>query len=282
MWSNVHTHSTFCDGKGGLADYVEAARKLKMKTLGFSSHAPIPSVACKWCMENTSLAQYLDEIESLKTSATNIELYKGLEIDFIPGVVKPSDYAPLLDYSIGSIHFVDSFESIPWEIDGSHAVFKEGLEKIFKNDIQGALIRYFELTREMIQQSAPDIIGHLDKIKIQNKAGSPFDESALWYRDEIDKTLNLIKDADAIIEVNTRGIYQKKSAVTYPSPWILEMVLEKRIRITLSSDAHHPDDLVNEFETTASLLNHIGFKNLSILMGGKWKQMPFNQYGIII
>jgi histidinol-phosphatase (PHP family) len=59
------------------------------------------------------------------------------------------------------------------------------------------------------------------------------------------------------------------------------MVFARNIRITLSSDAHHPDDLVNEFKTTASLLNEIGFKNLSILMGGKWKQMPFNQHGII-
>jgi histidinol-phosphatase (PHP family) len=232
-------------------------------------------------MEQTDLASYIGEIESLKTFASNIELYKGLEIDFIPGVVKPSDYARLLDYTIGSIHFVERVDSIPWEIDGSHTVFLEGLEKIFKNDMRAALTRYFELTREMVQQSPPDVIGHLDKIKIQNKPGSTFDETASWYAAEIDRTLKVIKDANAIIEVNTRGIYQKKSPSTYPSPWVLEKILKMDIRITLSSDAHHPDDQIREFESTATLLNNIGFKKLSILMNGKWNQMPFNQHGII-
>ncbi len=75
---------------------------------------------------------------------------------------------------------------------------------------------------------------------------------------------------------------QKKSADTYPSPWILDRIYELNIPITLSSDAHHPDDLINQFQQTASLLNDIGFKNLSILKDGIWKQMPFNQYGIIL
>jgi histidinol-phosphatase (PHP family) len=280
MWSNFHTHSDYCDGKGGLKDYVEAGKNAGLSSIGFSSHAPI-SPECKWCMKKEALSLYLQEIDSLKTDYQGIEIFKGLEIDFIPGIISPKDFRSLLDYTIGSIHFVDSFEGRGWEIDSSHQAFKEGLNNIFQHNIRRAITRYYELTREMILKTPPDILGHLDKIKIQNRQDTFFEESESWYTGEIDKTLKVIKQAAVIVEVNTRGIYQKKSASTYPSPWILERILELKIPITLNSDAHHPDDLINEFQPTASLLNDIGFKNLSILKGGTWKQLPFNQYGML-
>lgn len=281
MWTNFHTHSHYCDGKGAIKDYVEAAKKAGVGSIGFSSHAPIP-FPCKWCMKKEALPAYLREIESLKLTFPEIEIYKGLEIDFIPGIISPGDYKPYLDYTIGSIHFVDSFDGKPWEIDGSHQGFREGLHSIFQNNIRAAIGRYYDLTREMILQAPPDVLGHLDKIKIQNKEDTPFAESAAWYKDEIDKTLKVIKDSRVIVEVNTRGIYQKKSVHTYPSPWILEKIHERNIPITLSSDTHHPDDLINEFQSTASLLNDIGFKKITILRGGIWKPMSFDQHGIIL
>jgi histidinol-phosphatase (PHP family) len=84
------------------------------------------------------------------------------------------------------------------------------------------------------------------------------------------------------VEVNTRGIYQKKSATTYPSPWILELLQQENIPITISSDAHHADDLVNQFESTATLLQRIGFKKIQILNEGEWKPFTFNENGIIL
>jgi histidinol-phosphatase (PHP family) len=82
--------------------------------------------------------------------------------------------------------------------------------------------------------------------------------------------------------VNTRGIYQKKSATTYPSPWILELLQQENIPITISSDAHHADDLVNQFESTATLLQRIGFKKIHVLYQGEWKPFTFNENGIIL
>jgi histidinol-phosphatase (PHP family) len=280
MWSNFHTHSKYCDGQGELADHLQAAREKNLGTLGFSSHAPVP-FDCKWCMKEEKFATYLSDIKALASNEREIEIYSGLEIDFIPGIVSPAQFRNRLNYTIGSIHFIDSFEGKPWEIDGAHEVFKEGLRKIFKGNIQSAVTRYYELTRQMVAESQPDILGHLDKIKIQNRPDTPIEEGDSWYKQEILKTLSVIKTSDVIVEVNTRGIYQKKTSFTYPSPWILEKMFESKIPITLSSDAHRPDDLVREFTSTAELLNDIGFKNLSILKDGIWKQMPFNQHGII-
>jgi histidinol-phosphatase (PHP family) len=279
MWANYHTHSKYCDGKGELADYIASARKNQVKSLGFSSHAPVP-FPCKWCMDKNNLPLYLKEIQDLKNANSDIEIYKSLEIDFIPGIITPHEFRDELDYTIGSIHFVDQFaDGTRWEIDNTHAVFKEGLDKIFKNNIKDAVCRYFELTREMLYGTTINILGHLDKIKMQSDNGKLFSEKDTWYQDEIKKTIKLIAQTDTIVEVNTRGIYQKKTTETYPAPWILELVRARNIPITISSDAHHADDLVNQFTETATMLSKLGFKELSILYQGVWVKTPFGSSG---
>lgn len=280
MWSNFHSHNNYCDGKGELNDYVQTAQRLGMVSLGFSSHAPVPFTT-QWCMKYERLLDYFDEIQKIKTTAT-VELYSGLEVDFIPGVTSPNLFRDKLDYTIGSVHFVERLpDGKGWEIDGTHAFFLEGFSKIFHNNIQDTIHRYYELTREMITTACPSVIGHLDKIKIQNVDGKFFSEEDGWYQEEVKQTLQAIQRTEAIVEVNTRGIYQKKSETTYPSPWILSLLHERNIPITISSDAHHCNDIINQFPETAVLLKQIGFKTITILQDGKWKAFPFNEHGII-
>jgi histidinol-phosphatase (PHP family) len=281
MWANFHTHCDYCDGKSPMQDYVDQAKELGMMSIGFSSHAPVP-FDTKWCMKSERLEEYINAVNEIKKTEKSTEVYTGLEVDFIPDVTSPEVFSKKLDYTIGSIHFIDKLPEGPrWEIDGAHAVFLDGLKKIFNNNIQAAIARYFELTREMISTACPTIIGHLDKIKIQNVDGKFFSESESWYQQEIQKTIDLIGSTGAIVEVNTRGIYQKKSDTTYPSPWILTCLNKKNIPITISSDAHHPKDLVNQFSETATILHNIGFKTISILSDGAWLPFSFDEHGVI-
>ncbi len=282
MWFNFHTHSTYCDGKSTLNEIAQQAALLNFNSLGFSSHAPLP-FACKWCMNQEAFDQYVAEIQSLKNSTTEIEIYSGLEIDYIPNVIGPHLFKDKLDYTIGSIHFVEQFENGKrWEIDGTHHSFLEGLSEIFKDNFKEAVVRYFELTREMMANSIPTVVGHLDKIKIQNITGKFFNETDSWYQHEIKKTLDIIDQYGGIVEVNTRGIYQKKSTTTYPSPWVLELIHQKKIPITVSSDAHHKDDLINCFQETLSDLMQIGFQEIHSIKNGQWKPFKFNERGLII
>lgn len=280
MWANFHTHCDYCDGKGPMQDYVEHAKQLGMMSIGFSSHAPVP-FDTTWCMKEERLDEYIRAVDKINKIESNIDVYKGLEVDFIPDVTSPDIFKKRLDYTIGSIHFVDQFpDGQRWEIDGAHTFFLEGLKKIFNNNIQAAIVRYFELTREMISTACPTIVGHLDKIKIQNIEGKFFSESESWYQQEIRKTIDLIGSAGAIVEVNTRGIYQKKSDTTYPSPWVLTYLHKKNVPITISSDAHHPKDLVNQFSETAMVLHNIGFKTISFLSEGTWQPFSFDEHGV--
>lgn len=278
MWSNFHTHTTYCDGKGSLKDCLQISG---IKSIGFSSHAPLP-FGTAWAMRAEHLQDYLQEIKNLRIEEKSIELYAGLEVDYIPGIIAPTNFNNL-DYTIGSIHFVDAFpDGQPWEIDGFHSLFLEGLQTLFHNKPREAWSRYFELTREMIRQAPPTTLGHLDKMKIQNLNSTLFDEQELWYREEIKQTIDSLKGTNIIVEVNTRGLYQKKSATTYPSPWILAQIKAAGIPVTLSSDAHHPKQLFNEFSETAQLLKSIGFKQLSILLQGTWQRADFNENGLLL
>jgi histidinol-phosphatase (PHP family) len=278
MWSNFHTHSHYCDGKGKIHEYLQAAANAGIESIGFSSHAPLP-FTCTWCMNENALPAYLDEIENARRSFPQLEVYKGLEVDYIPGVVSPLTFSRKLDFTIGSIHFVGEHDGKRWEIDNTLQVFKDGLRKIFNDDLRAAVTRYLELTREMLITAPPDILGHLDKIKVNAREAS-FDESEGWYREGIRELVDTIAERQCIVEVNTRGLYKKKSDTTYPSPWILEQLHDCNIRITISSDAHHPQELTREFGATLALLDDIGFKNITLLQNGIWKEMPLSEYGV--
>ncbi|MBA4145313.1 MAG: histidinol phosphatase [Cytophaga sp.] len=280
MWTNYHCHTHYCDGKNSIREMISAAHEQSLISLGISSHAPLPFDS-PWCMKGDQLDPYLSEMDFVRRDFRSVQVYKGLEIDFIPSLISPDDFKSQLDYTIGSVHFVEQFDDgRKWEIDGAHSHFLEGYERIFRKDIKAVIRRYYELTRQMVEETQPGIVGHLDKIKIQNSFTPLFDESAKWYQEEIHKTLDVIAKTESTIEVNTRGIYQKKSDTTYPSPWVLEQIHQRQIPITLSSDAHHAKDMINLFPEMAITLNQIGFKKICILLDGRWQQVAFDEHGI--
>lgn len=283
-FTNYHGHCYYCDGKEAPEQYVQAALAQQMPAYGFSSHAPLP-FELSWPMREEDSRKYVEEITLLKEQYTGqIEIYTGVEVDYIPGVAGPGHKRIRqlnLDYTIGSVHFIDFFsDGHPWEIDGSHQVFLDGLQQIFHGDIEQAVRRYYALTRHMIQEDPPGIVGHMDKIKIQNEEGSLFDEQSPWYQEEIEQTLEVMAGTDVVVEVNTRGLYKKKSPEPYPSYWILERMKAMDIPVMLNADAHHPREVTACFSEVASRLRSIGYEQVRVLLQGKWQDVPFNTKGI--
>ncbi len=277
-YTNYHGHCHYCDGKEAPEAYVAAALAQGMAGYGFSSHAPL-AYGLSWPMAADKLVAYRQEIAALQQRyADRIPIYCGLEIDYIPGVTGPNHprwQELALNYTIGSVHFVDFFpDGSPWEIDGTHAIFVRGLETIFGGDIRRAIERYYALIRQMVTEDPPDIVGHLDKIKIQREDGQLFDEQATWYREAVQQTLDVIAERSLIVEVNTRGLYKQKTIEPYPGWWILERMQDMGIPITLNSDAHHPRELTAFFSETATRLRELGFREVQQLQDGVWQTVP--------
>lgn len=281
-WSNYHSHSHYCDGKGTLEDQVIAAIDLGIQSFGFSSHCPV-TFPNNWSMPMDRLEEYSSTVQQLKVKYANrIQLYHGLEVDFIPGMIDvQNDFIrkAQLDYSVGSVHFVGAFvDGTPWEIDGTHLVFKKGLQDIYGNDAKIVVQKYFKLTRQMIKEACPTIIGHLDKIKMQNKGY--WDENSDWYHDEIIQCLELIKASGAILEINTRGIYKGLTSEPYPSYFAITLANELEIPMCLNSDSHRPAELTGAFCQTANELKRIGMKHLWVLEKDIWTPFEFDETGI--
>ena len=283
-YTNYHGHCSYCDGQQAPEAYAEAALAEGMSSYGFSSHAPLP-YDLSWPMPADRVVTYRREIAALQQKyADRLPIYCGLEIDYIPQVTGPNHprwQELALDYTIGSVHFVDYHpDGRPWEIDGSHDVFLNGVKTIFDGNVRQAVERYYALIREMVTLDPPDIVGHLDKIKIQSEGGSLFDETAPWYRDALQHTLEVIAKHSLIVEVNTRGLYQQKTREPYPGWWALMQLQKMNIPITLNSDAHHPREVAAFFPEIASRLEQLGFREVQQLRNGKWQATPLETQGL--
>ena len=57
MLQNLHTHSTFCDGKNTPREMIEAAIALGFNSLGFSGHAP-PAQSTDWEISKSKVEAY--------------------------------------------------------------------------------------------------------------------------------------------------------------------------------------------------------------------------------
>ncbi|MBN2552011.1 MAG: histidinol-phosphatase [Spirochaetales bacterium] len=269
--ANYHCHSRLDDGHGELGDYVRAALQKGLHTLGFSGHAPVP-FDCDWTIPSPLLPEYLDTARRLKnTYRDRIELLVGLEVDYIPEIITPAAAhirALNLDFTIGSVHFVGRLNGGElWTVDGPPEETERGLAETFRGDIRRAVEEYYSRMTAMVATAAPDIIGHFDLIKKNNRDGKYFSEEASWYRAAVSRALDAVAASPCILEVNTGGIVRNTSGALYPSEWILAECLKRNIPVMINSDAHRPEQLDGYYVEAARILKGIGYRELTQIGG---------------
>jgi len=274
---NLHTHTNFSDGSSDPEEYIKEAVSQGFDALGFSDHAPV-SFKNTFAIGEEKLEEYVSTILELRKLYSSPSILLALEVDYIPGITTPFDFYRNnypFDYLIGSIHLVKNEDPDKlWFIDGPDiSIYDNGLQEVFSGDIKKAVTSYYLQIQEMITTQKPDIIGHPDKIKMYNR-GRYFQENDPWYVRLVDETLDLIKDSGSVIEVNTRGIYKKRSDTLFPGPEILKKIHQLNIPVTISSDAHKPHEISLYFEETRVILKEIGFKGVWLKTGEGWTEVP--------
>lgn len=281
MHCNYHTHSIYCDGKNTISEMTERAVEEKIDQLGFSAHAPLPGDPVFAIKEN-DLENYIHDIDVEKKKQNNIQIFSGLECDFIPETTKPfSEYQAKyhLDFIIGGVHLVKPPHSDEWWfIDGpERQSFDDGLFNFFDGNIEKAVTQFWEQTFEMIETEKFDIIAHLDKIKMHNQ-GRFFSEEEKWYKTLADHALTLIHQYNLIVEINGRGIYRGRCNDFYPSDDILMKAAKRKLPFVISTDAHHVDDLVMLYQESVEKLRSMGINELVALDAkGNWKEYSINR-----
>lgn len=130
MKQNLHTHSTYCDGKSTIKEMIRSALLRDFEVLGFSGHS-FTAFDTSYCMSKDGLIDYLDEIDSAKkffekdpeaakayyapeiVNAGDLRIYTGIEQDLYSerpalrkheGLLNPGSWWGTFDYIIGSTH----------------------------------------------------------------------------------------------------------------------------------------------------------------------------------
>ena len=261
MLSNLHTHSTFCDGKNTPEQIVLAALEKGFSSIGFSGHAYTP-FDLRYCMKNTD--GYIQEIKRLKEKyGKDIRIYLGIEEDSFALIDRNA-----FDYIIGSSHYFRSNgEYFP--IDSGGVYFKRCLE-IFDHNVLDLANCYYTNFCSYIKARKPDIIGHFDLITKFDESEAQLFLNNAEYNRIAEKFIAEAASANCIFEVNTGAIARGLRTSPYPSENLLYALKKLDAKITLSSDSHSAESLDFAFDETKHRLLEIGFRYCYVLFDGEF------------
>ncbi len=275
--TNYHSHCSFCDGKAPMEEFVKAAIREGFVAYGISSHAPLP-FETRWTLDKTLVPAYLREISLLKEKyKSEIELYAGMEIDYLNDTQCPAiayfQQLPL-DYRIGSVHLVYAPDGQIVDTDTGPDNFKRIKDENFYGDLKALVTAYFDASLRMVKRGGFDFIGHIDKIFYNAEYCEEGVTRRAWYEDKFHELLSVLVEKQIKVEINTKA-YQKKNCF-FPPVERWEDLKEAKVPLVVNSDAHFPE-LVNAGRREAlRLLKEKGFKTVWQFMQRKWQEVEID------
>lgn len=269
--SNYHSHSLYCDGRAGMEDFVRFAVSRGFTSYGFSSHAPLPFPTA-WTMEWDRMDDYLAEFRRLKEKyAGRIELYLGLEIDYLNEESHPAierfRLLPL-DYRIGSVHLLYDDEGRVVDADLPADKFRQMVDRHFHGDVERVVRLYYERSRRMVELGGFDIVGHADKVHYNAACCRPGILDEPWYDRLVRDYFAEIARRGYQMEINTKAY--EELGVFYPDVRYFPLLRELGVRVQVNSDAHYPERIASGMSEAFRALRRAGFMSVMQLQAGRW------------
>ncbi len=239
---NLHSHTEFCDGRASMAEIAMAAYDAGFKTWGISPHSPIicPSGAN---MKAEDMDAYLAEANRLKKEYEGkMTILIGMEVDYLSESFGPHiEYFKNLplDYRIGSVHFVNTRDGRPVDVDGPADRFLKYLDTEYDGDLRYVAETYFLEELEMLDRGGFDIIGHLDKIGDNGSHAQSDLEDQDWYAALVEQVIAKAVEKGVIIEINTKKF--DTGHRFFPGERWWPLLKKYNAKLILSTDAHYPD-----------------------------------------
>ncbi|CAM4010571.1 histidinol-phosphatase [Bacillus luti] len=200
-----------------------------------------------------SLYDFTKAIEEAKErwSKKGVTLKLGIEADYFIGCEEELKNLLALgdfDYVIGSVHFLNG-----WGFDNPDT--KEYFEE---HDLHALYDTFFKTVERAVRSELFDIIAHLDNIKVFNYR---LDENEqLSYYKEIARAL---VDTNTATEINAGLYYRYPVREMCPSPLYLQVLAKYGVPITISSDAHYPNDLGKYVKENVQTLRTHGISHIA-------------------
>lgn len=267
--------SEFCDhAQSPLREMLEAAARVGYHTFGVTEHAPrvearflYPNeVALGWDVPKivADFERYAQTLPALvEEFASRLVVLRGFEIEVVPA----SSYVRLMqeyrqryefEYIVGSVHYVDEIS-----IDGSVEDFQRAVE------IQGGLeplaARYYRTVAQMVEALRPEVVAHLDLIKLHGHRFGSCDTPVI--RRAVEEALEVIRETGGIIEVNTAG-YRKGLGEPYPASWLVQMAHRMGVGFCFGDDSHCVEQVGFGIDLAREHLLRSGVSSVTVLTRG--------------
>ncbi len=260
MLQNLHTHSTFCDGKNPPEDMVKKAIELKFSSIGFSSHAP---TCFHDYYEMKDVDGYISCIRALREKySEKTEILLGVEMDYYS--IGELDTLPF-DYKIGSVHTSKYGDELLF-YDLSAEKTKNQIENFFAGDGVAFAKTYYEKVAELPYLIDVDFIGHFDIVtKFSERDPSLIDTESKKYRSAALDALHTVFKKCEFFEVNTGAIGRGYRTTPYPEPFILDEMKLLGAKLLITSDCHNMNYLNVGFDDALALIRSRGFDTVYYL-----------------
>lgn len=247
MLVDLHNHTPLCNHATGTPrEYVQRALEQGCQVFGFADHAPM-AFDERYRMGFDEMARYEGWVrEAADEFAGRVEVTLGYEVDFIAGRGELLDERvtrnPRVDFLIGSVHFLGG-----WGFDNP-----EFIGGFAGRDTDELWREYFAAIEASAKCGKFDILGHIDLLKIFNHR--PRTDIRVLARGAV----AAIARAGVAVELNAAG-FRKPCAELYPCDALLGMLAESGVAITLSSDAHAPEQVGANYERALAKAREFGF-----------------------
>ena len=254
--SDIHVHTTFCDGKNSAEEMISEAISKDFVSLGFSGHS-YTSFDDGWCMSEEDTEKYIETTLSLrKKYSGTIDILLGTERDFFADEDRHT-----YNYIIGSSHYVKVGNEY-LTVDKSAEEQTKIINGYFGRDTFAFIKAYYAQEAEIIKKTNCDVIGHFDLVTKFNEGGKMFDENSDAYKKIVYQTLEELVISKPIFEVNTGAMTRGYRTRPYPADFILDYVSVHGCGLVLTSDCHKKALLGGFFDETEKRLHERGLNNI--------------------
>ena len=248
MIVNYHSHTPRCGhAEGSEREYVEAALRASLETLGFSDHTPYdyfdhPYRNKRVRMAPEELPSYADTVRGLA------EEYRG-RLEIVLGV--GAEYYP--KYFSRLLELLRQ-NGIRYMILGQHFYGNELGEPPCgrPTDDPGRLASYVDQTIEALQTGLFSYFAHPDLIRFTGGD----DE----YGRQMRRLCRAARESDTPLEINLLGIREGRN---YPDERFWRIAAAEGNAVVLGCDAHRPGDIL-DFESEKAALKLVEKYNLDL------------------
>ncbi|WP_026576291.1 histidinol phosphate phosphatase domain-containing protein [Bacillus sp. UNC438CL73TsuS30] len=211
-----------------------------------------------------SMGDFVRAIKEAKKrwEAEGITLRLGIEADYFSGGEKWLQELLVSyewDYVIGSVHYLYG-----WGFDNP-----ETQQRFSGFHLESLYEDFFNVVEKAIRSKLFSFVAHLDNLKVFNYR--PEESLLMGHYEKIAKAL---VETDTATEINAGLYYRYPVKEMCPSRTFLDVLIQKGVRFTTSSDSHFPDDIGAYIDLNTKTLLEKGIKEIATFEKGKRIMKP--------